>query len=84
MKLKLFLMIVVVAMISFGCERQPRYKESFSLVEMKTMIALKEATVLNDSVIISRQFYPIVSIQKRGYYPSESINNGVRYYLLKK
>jgi hypothetical protein len=57
-------------------------KENYSVEEIKTLVAMKQATYLKDSISVGLIKYPIVAINKNGYYPSMSKGAGLRYYMV--
>ena len=80
--------IVIALLVVVGMCSCVKPIESYSDVEMRTLVSIGKADAANDSVIVRVDYedykLPIVLYDGCGYYPALSEGNQIRYYLVKE
>ena len=81
-------MVIIGLLIVVGMCSCVEPTESYSDVEMRTLVSVGKADTANDSIIVRVDYedykLPIVLYDGCGYYPALSENNQIRYYLVKE
>ena len=79
-------MVIIGLLIVVGMCSCVKSIESYSDVEMRTLVSIGKADTAKDSIIVrvdDKDYkLPIVLYDGYGYYPALSENNQIRYYLV--